>query len=170
MKARQIAVLVSGVALLGTVATLLRAQPAGPGGQNNRPIGRAKLRAEVIKLRIEVEMLRFEYEQLRGAANDELKLVRGLNMAGSMMAIGAALNGAGPNPRAGAAPGQKSDADRKIEAEAAKAAEQAEKQQAAQEAEFIAEAKKQLAQKYAPLAAKQMDLEDAEREYVRTTQ
>jgi hypothetical protein len=85
MKIRHLAAWLSVVVLLGASATLIRAQ--GPGV--NPASARAKLRAEIVKLRTEVEMLQFDYDLARVGLMDDVKMEKGLKMAGSMMgAIG----------------------------------------------------------------------------------
>jgi hypothetical protein len=168
MKLRPLVAWCSGVALLVTGATLLCAQPPQPQREVPNRIDRGKLRAEIVKLRTEVEMLRFDYELARDGVLEELKLGRSLKMAGGMMGLGlamqSAINGATTNP-AGAAPRKASEEDRKKAAEAARAEEQEEKKLAAEEAAFIAEQKKELTRRFALLAEKRLDLEDAERNY-----
>jgi hypothetical protein len=85
-------------------------------------------------------------------------------MMGAMSAMQTAINQAGANPPDPVAP-RKTEADRKKAAEEAKAADQEEKKEAAQEAAYLAEAKKELNRLYSQLAAKRLDLEDAERKY-----
>jgi hypothetical protein len=169
MKLRHLAAWISGVALVGTGATLLCAQSPQPPREGPVRIGRDKLRAEVIKLRTEVEMLRFDYELARDGLLEELKIERGLKMAGGMIAFGTSIQAA-INQEAGAepprvAPRRETEQDRKKAAEAAKAAEREEKKAEAQEAAIIAERKKELARLFALLAEKRLDLEDAERNY-----
>lgn len=158
MKRRRLTACLAALALFGTAATLLRADPPRA--------DRTRLRAEVVRLRTEVEMLRFDYELARDALLEDLKLRRGLKMAGGMISFGSALqsalNEAGQEP---AAPRPETDHDRKKAADAAKAAEREEKKDAAEEASFIAGRKKELARLFSLLAAKQLDLEDAERLY-----
>jgi hypothetical protein len=158
----------SGVALLGTGATLLWAQAPQPPRAAPARADRAKLRAEVVRLRTEVEMLRFDYELAREKLLEELKLRRGLKMTGGMLALGSsiqnALNNAGSNPP-GAAAGQATQPDQKKDAEAVKAAELEEKKDAAEEAAFIAERKKDLTRQFGSLSERRLDLEDAERAY-----
>ncbi|SIO29851.1 hypothetical protein SAMN05444166_3592 [Singulisphaera sp. GP187] len=183
MKFRHLAVWFSGVALLGTGATFLWAQP--PQSQRVAPARteRDKLRAEIVELRTESEMLRFDYELARDGVLEELKISRSMKMAGQVMgAVGdlqVTINESQVEP-SGLAPGQGSEQDRKKATEAAKAAKQ-EKRKAAQaaalenrkaveemakeEAAFIAEQKKDLTRRFALLAEKRLDLEDAERRY-----
>ncbi len=165
MKLRHLAAWFSGVALVGTGATLLCAQSPQPPREGPARIGRDKLRAEVIKLRTEVEMLRFDYELARDSLLEEVKLKRGLKMAGGLMALGTSIQAAINGEPARVAPRRESEQDRKKAAEAAKAAEQQEKKAEAEEAAFIAERKKELARRFTLLAARRLDLEDAERNY-----
>jgi hypothetical protein len=166
LKLRHLAAWFSGVALLGTGATLLWAQPPQPQPSREGPvrIDREKLRAEVIRLRTEVEMLRFDYDLARNTLLEDVKTEKALWMAGGLIGavseIQAAIIEPGAKPPV-AAPRQETEQDRKKAAEAAKAEAQFEKKLA----EAIADRKKELARKFALLAAKQLDLEDAERNY-----
>jgi hypothetical protein len=156
MKWRQIAAWSVGVAVLGT--TILFAQSP----RQDRP---DKLRAEVVRLRTEAEMLRFDYELAHDRLLEDLKTARGLRTMGGLIGLGASLQAAMNDASTGAAPRPKSEPERRQEAEAAKAAELEEKKAEAAEATFIAEQKKELARRFALLAQKQLDLEDAERKY-----
>lgn len=171
MNWRHVATWCSGLALIGMGATLLRGQPPQPLHDVAVRVDREKLRAEVVKLRTEVEMLRFDYELARDGLLEELKIARGLRMAGGMMgavaAIQTAMNQAGTNSP-DVAQRQPSEQDKKKAAEEAKAAEQEEKKQTAAEAAYIAEQKKELNRFYALLAARRIDLEDAEQRYRET--
>ena len=113
-------------------------------------------------------MLRFDYELERDKLLEELKISRGIKMAGEFMGVAGqiqvAINEAGQQPP-GAAPRQESEQERKKAAEAAKAEAEQEKEQAAAEAAEIAERKKELARRFALLSEKRLDLEDAERSY-----
>lgn len=163
MDRRHLAAWSFGMALLGAGATLLWAQPPKPRGEAPPGIERGRLRAEVIRLRTEVEMLRLDYDLARDGLLEELKVERGLKMAGGMMQVGFAIQSAiqaGQNPPADA-PQKPSAPDPKAEAEAA----EAEKKEQAKEAAFVAERKKELARRYAAWAEKRLDLEDAERVY-----
>jgi len=154
MKRRHLAACLAALSLFGTAATLLRADPPRA--------DRTTLRAEVVRLRTEVEMLRLDYEIARGDLLEDLKLRHSLKTAGGLISFGSALqsalNQAGEEP----APRPETDQDRK---QAAAAAEREEKKDAAEEASFIAGRKKELARLFSLLAAKQLDLEDAERLY-----
>jgi hypothetical protein len=166
MKLRHLAAWFSGMALLGTGATFLGAQTPQPLREGPGParIDPGKLRAEVIKLRTEVETLRFDYDLARNTLLEDVKTEKALWMAGGLMGAVSEIQAAIIEPGAkhpAAAPRQATEQDRKKEAEAAKAEEQFEKKLA----EAIADRKKELARKYALLAAKQLDLEDAERNY-----
>jgi hypothetical protein len=88
MKFRHLAAWFSIVVLLGASATLLRAQAprADPA-----PADRTKLRAEIVKLRTEVEMLQFDYELARVGLMDDVKMEKGLKMAGSMLGAVSAM-------------------------------------------------------------------------------
>lgn len=169
MNLRLLAAWISGLALLGTGAAMLRAQPPQAPRQAQARSERDKLRAEVIRLRTEVEALRFDYELARDNFLEELKMGRGLKMAGAMFGLAGAMQSAvnqAEDKPPGEAPPKETEQDRKKAAGAAKAvADQQEKKQAAQETAMIAEAKKELASKFALLTAKRLDLEDAERNY-----
>ena len=171
MTFRLLAAWCSGVLLLGTAATLTRAQPPQPARHAPVRFDRARLRAEVIKLRTEVEILRFDYDLTRDGLMEDVKLRRSLKLAGGMMQFGTALqsaiNDAGTRPP-GEAPRTEPEQDRKKAALAAKKAEQEEKQEAAEEAAFLADRKKDLIRRAASLAEKQIDLEVAERSYRET--
>ena len=168
MKLRQLAAWFTGVALLGTGATLLCAQPSQPAGEARPRIDRGKLRAQVIELRTEVEMLRFDYELARDGLLEEVKIERGLKMAGGLIgsfsAIQVAINKDAAQPPGGARR-QETEQDRKKATEAAKAAEQEEKKNEAELTAVIAERKKELARKFKLLSEKRLDLEDAEQKY-----
>ncbi len=87
MKIRHLAAWLSVVVLLGASATLIRAQ--GPGAKP-ATAERARLRETIVKLRTEVEMLQFDYDLARVGLMDDVKMEKGLKMAGSMMgAVGA---------------------------------------------------------------------------------
>ncbi len=88
MKIRHLAAWLSVVVLLGASATLLRAQAPRA---NPAPADRAKLRAEIVKLRTEVEMLQFDYDLARVGLMDDVKMEKGLKMAGSMMGAVSAM-------------------------------------------------------------------------------
>ncbi len=169
MNLKHRAVWFSGVAFLGAGATLLFAQPPQPAREAQARVDRTKLRVEVVRLRTEVEMLRFDYELARDGLLEEVKIERGLKMAGGMMgafsAMQVGINEKGGEP-SGAARRQETEQDRKKAAEAAKAAEQEEKKgRIWQMTAVIAERKKELAFKFALLEEKRLDLEDAERSY-----
>ena len=164
MKLRHLAAWFSGVALLGTGATLLCAQPQQSPRDGPVRTDREKLRAKVIKLRTEVEMLRFDYELARDGVLEEVKLYRSLNMAAGLMSSVSVIQQAVATPP-GPAPRQKSAQDRKEAAEADKAALQAEKKNAAELAAFVAEQKKELTRQFALLAETRLHLADAERSY-----
>jgi hypothetical protein len=168
MKWRHLAAWFSGVALLGTGATVLWGQPPQAPREVPARTQRDQIRAEVVRLRTEVEMLRFDYELKRDGFLEELKISRGLRMGGQLFsavgAIQSAINRAGED-QPGEAAKRESEQDRKKAAEEAKAAEQEEKKEAAAEAAAIAEAKKELARLYSLLAEKRLELEDAERLY-----
>jgi hypothetical protein len=158
----------SGVALLGTGAALIRAQPPQPPREGPTRHDRAKLRAEVIKLRTEVEMLRFDYELTRDGLMEDVKTRKALKMAGGMMQLGAAIqtaiNEAQTTPP-GDAPRHETEQDRRKAAEEARKAQQEEAKEAAEEAAFLAERRKELTRRAASWAEKRMDLDDAERDY-----
>lgn len=159
----------SAIALLGAGAMLLRAQPPQSGPKGSTPINRDKLRAQIIQLRTETEMLRLDYELARDGLVDAVKTRRGLKLAGGLIGFGTAIQNAmnqaaAPQPN-GAAPQPRPEPDSKKEAESAKAAEDEEKKDAAEEAAFIAERKKELSRLFSSLAEKSLDLEDAERRY-----
>lgn len=168
MQLRHLAAWLAVASLVGGGAALLRAQPAA------EPPGRAskeqadRIRSRIIELRTDVEMLRFDYELERDELLEDLKIARGLELAGGFMAFGAALqpgvNAAGDKPP-GEAPPLSPEQARKEAAEKAKAAE-SEKQDQAKRAAFIEERKKELCRRYALLSAKRLDLEDAERSYL----
>jgi len=175
MKFRHLATAISlsGLALLGAGASLLRAQAPqpqqAPQQQAPRQVGprpeRTRLRAEVVRLRTEVEMARFDYELAREVLLEELKISRGLKLAGGIMGAFDKLESA--TNQAQAAPGQEppprpADQERKKVAEAA---EIEEKKEAAQEAAAIAEAKKELTRLFHVLEEKRLDLDDAEYRY-----
>jgi hypothetical protein len=168
MKRRHLAVWLSGAALLGTGATILCAQPPQLRREAPPGIGRDEIRAEVVRLQTDVEMLRLDYELARDGLLEDLKLRRGLKMAGGMMqfgsAIQSAINAATTQPP-GAAPRREPELDPKKAAEAEKAAAAEERKEAAEEAAFIGERKKELARLFALLARRRLDLEDAERHY-----
>ena len=117
-------------------------------------------------------MLQLDYDLARADLMEDMKLRKGLKMAGGLLQLGASIqnsiNEAGEKPP-GEAPREESQQARKKAAEDAKKAEQMEKQDAAEEAAFIAERKKELARRMAALAERQLDLEDAERTYRETS-
>jgi hypothetical protein len=168
MKVRHLAAWFSAMALLGTGAAFIHAQPPQTAREAPPRLDRARLRAEVVKLRTEVEMLRFDYDVTREALLEDLKTRGALQLAGGMIQLGASIQNAivesKENPP-GEAPRQPAQPDAKKAAEDAKAVAEAGKKDAAEEAAFIAERKKELTPRAAALAAKQMDLEDAERDY-----
>jgi hypothetical protein len=167
MKWGHLAVWLSGAALFGTGATILWAQPPQTRREAPTGIGRDELRAEVVKLQTDVEMLRLDYQFARDGLLEDLKLRRGLKMAGGMMQLGTAIQSAINEATAqppGAIPRREPGPDPKMAAEAEKAAAEAEKA-AAEEAAFIAERKKELVRLFASLARRKLDLEDAERRY-----
>ena len=162
MTLRHIASWLSGVALVGAGATLLCAQPPQPPRESPSRIGRDELRAKIIKLRTEVEMLRLDYELARDGMLEDLKLRRGLKMAGGMMQLGTAIQSAINDATAqppGAAPLRGPERDPK------KAATAEERNEAEEEAAFMGERKKEHARLFAALARRRLDLEDAERRY-----
>ncbi|WP_237722420.1 hypothetical protein [Singulisphaera acidiphila] len=179
MKLRHLAAWFSGVALLGTGATFLGAQPPQPQRVAPARTERDKLRAEIVELRTESEMLRFDYELARDIVLEERKMSRSMKMAGQLMGAVGDLQ-VTINESQVEQPGLAPEQDRKKATEIAKAAEQ-EKRKAAQaaalenrkaveemakeEAAFIAEQKKDLTRRFALLAEKRLDLEDAERRY-----
>ncbi len=165
MNSRHLAAWCSGVALVVIGTTFLSAQPPREAPARN---GRDNLRAEIVKLRTEVEMLRFDYELVRDRLLEDLKLERGLKMAGGMIQVGTAIQSAINQASANAppeAPRQPTREDKRKAAEAQKAAEEAEKKEAAEEAAAIAERKKELIRLFTLLSEKRLDLEDAERSY-----
>jgi hypothetical protein len=168
MKWGHLVVWLSGAALLGTGATILCAQPPQPRREAPSGARRDELRAEVVKLQTEVEMLRLDYELARDELLEDLKLRRGLKMAGGMIQLGAAIqsavNEATAQP-AGAAPRPEPERDPKQAAEAEKAAAEEERKEATEQAAFIGERKKELARLFESLARRRLDLEDAERRY-----
>jgi hypothetical protein len=160
MKVRIIAALCFGCALLGTVATLVDAQPPDN-------VREARLRLKVVELQTEVQMLHFDYELRREAVLEELKMVRGMRMMGGVMSFAAEFNAAVENAEAdgpGVPQPEDSELDPKQAAEQAKAA----KEQEEQEATFLAEQKKELVRLFALVAEKRLDLEEAERKYRET--
>ena len=105
MKLRKLAAWICGLAAFGAGVTILWAGP-----QSARETGQlgskgASCAAEIIKLRTEVEMLRFDYELQRDGVLEELKIERGLRMAGGMIGLGVslqnAINGTGVKPPKG---------------------------------------------------------------------
>lgn len=174
MKLRHLAAWFSGVVLLGTGATLLRAQPASGPREPRARNDRGELRAEIVRLRTEVEMLRFDDDLARDGLLEDVKAEKSLKMAGQMIGFGFALNNAINNAIDESierppvvtekppviSPRPKSEQDWKREAEAAKAEEQEEKKLAA----TIPERKKELARRFTLLSEKRLDLEDAERD------
>jgi hypothetical protein len=147
MRRRDVAAWVGCLALLGPAY----AQAQAPAGANHAE--HAKLRAEVIRLRTEVEMLQLDYDLARADLIEDLKLIKGMAMAGDLMsAFGGARN------QAPAGDAKARDAEAKKERED-------EKEREAAKASFVAERKKELARLAASLASKRLDLEDAERQY-----
>ncbi len=171
MKFRHLAAWFSVVALLGLGATFIRAQPPQRPHEVPVRVNRDQLRAEIVKLRTEVEMLRFDYELARDGLKEDVKTEKALKMAGGMMqsvfAMQSAINEASAKTP-GEAPRQTSEQDRRKKTEEAKKAEQEEKREEAELAAAIAERKKELARLFALWAKKQLDLEDAERNYRET--
>jgi hypothetical protein len=168
MRWGHLVVWLSGAALLGTGATILCAQPPQPRREAPTGVRRDELGAEVVKLQTEVEMLRLDYELARDGLLEDLKLRRGLKLAGGMMQVGAAIQSAINDATAqppGAAPRREPEPDPKKAAEAEKAAEEEERKEAAEEAAFIGERKKELARRFESLARRRLDLEGAERRY-----
>jgi hypothetical protein len=165
MKVRHLAAWFSTVALLGTGAAFIHAQPPQPPREAPPRLDRARLRDQVIKLRAEVEMLRFDYDVTREALLDDLKTRRALQLAGGMIQLGASIQNAIVESQENPPRDAPRQPDAKKSAEDAKAVAEAGKKDAAEEAAFIAERKQELSLGAAALAAKQMDLEDAERSY-----
>ena len=170
MKVRSLEVWLAGLALLGTGAAVLFAQPPQPAASSGAAArtGRDKVRAQVITLRTEVEMLRLDYELAREGLLEELKMSRGLKMAGGLIGFGVKIQNAmnqGATNAPATAPPPESEQDRRKAADEAKAAEQEEKKQAAMEAAYVAERKQELSRLFALMEAKRLDLEDAERHY-----
>ncbi len=90
MRRRDVAAWVGCLALLGPADS--RAQ--APAGANRAE--HAKLRAEVIRLRTEVEMLQLDFDLARADLLEDLKLIKGMAMAGDLMsAFGGARASAG---------------------------------------------------------------------------
>jgi len=169
MELRRISAWIVGAALIASGATLLRAQPAAQPAEAPVPSNRGALRARIIKLRTETEMLRLDYELARESLLEELKIVRGLKLAGGLFQLGAAVQDA-VNESGEKAPGVAPTPEtRKQSAEAAKAAELEEKKAAAEQAAYVAESKKELARLFTSLSEKRLDLEDAERAYRATS-
>jgi hypothetical protein len=165
MPLRHVAACFCAVTLLAGGALLLRAQPSQASRENAPGIGRDKLRAQVIKLRTEVEALRLDYQIARDGLLEDIKLQKQLKLSGELMGGFLSLGFGAPAEKSGRFnPQQKTEEDRKKEAEAAKQTEEA-KKYAVQEAAAIAERENDLSRRFGLLAAKQMDLEDAERSY-----
>jgi hypothetical protein len=141
-----------GAVLIGMGATILWAQPPREDAARG---DRARLRASIVRLRTEAEMLRLDYEAARDGVLEELKLERGLRMAGSAMGIGLAIESA-------VSGGDEAKAAR---AEAAKARVTEYAKAQGDDAAFLAERKTKLAPLFARLAETRLDLEDAERAY-----
>jgi hypothetical protein len=164
MTLRNLAVCLAGAALIGIGATFLFAQPPQGAPAARVVAGRDTLRAGIVKLQTEVEMLRLDYELAREGLLEDLKLRRGLRMAGGVMQLGFAIQSAVNDATAqtpGSAPKRDPEQDRKQAAEA----KQEEKKEAADDAAFIGERKKELARLFTLLSQRQLDLEDAERTY-----
>lgn len=164
MTLKHIAVYFSGMVVLGMGSILLFAQSPQPPHATPIRVERVKLRAEVIKLRTEVEMLRLDYEFARDMLRQEMSMNIGLQLVGVVSKAVSEVRD--PSHITGAKP---TDTEKRQESEkaagAAKAANEQEKKELAEEAATMAENKKQLRSMYTVLAAKQMDLEDAERSY-----
>lgn len=110
-------------------------------------------------------MLQIDYELARESLLEELKIARGLKLAGGLFQFGAAIqdavNDSGEKPP-GVAPTPEA---LRQSAEAAKAAEQEDKKATAEQAAYVAERKKELASLFTALSEKRLDFEDAERAY-----
>ena len=76
------------VACFGLLGSVARADEVG------RPVDskRAKLRADVIRLRTEVDALQLDYDIARSDFIDDLKLMKSMEMASGLMAVGNFIN------------------------------------------------------------------------------
>jgi hypothetical protein len=127
--------------------------PPAPRAEAAPRLDRPKIRAEVQRLRAEVETLQLDYDLARADLMEDAKLIKGMALAGGLMS---ALGGLGAQAPVKTA--QANDAEaRKAEREAKKADDE--------QAAYIADKKKELARIAGALAAKRLDLEDAERRY-----